>query len=111
MLEALRGLHLASSSKTPPARRSRPPIEQTPSQEALLPNAKVSAGYGSGLRSTNEEETTVEDSLDSEELSQSPSDIAPQTIETVKNPTGTKGAGEGRTRAQKKQKPKPLSIA
>lgn len=109
MLKALREIHHLSIPKSPSARRSRPALEQRPSQEALLPNAQVSAGYGTGaIPSNNEEESTVEDFLDSEDTTHSPSGIAPQTIETAKDPKGTEGKERRKTQDQKQ---KPLSIA
>lgn len=112
MLEALLELHNDTAPLKPSARRSRPPIEQRPSQEALLPNARVSATYGSeSVPSNNEEESVVDDFLgDSETVSE----IAPQTIETTSDPKGTENgahSGTGGKGARKSRKGKPLSIA
>lgn len=111
MLATLRELHhlpIPTKSKSKSAPR-RPPIEQTPSQEALLPQARISAssrgGYGTAT-ATNEEEPVVEDSLNHDEgehEDEDESDLAPQTVENLDDPSGT---GPGRTRSGQGKKSK-----
>jgi hypothetical protein len=111
MLEALREIHYLSLPKSPSARPrpTRPPIEQTPSQEQLLPNAKASSGYGSSIPSTHEEESAVDQFLGESDRASTNSEIAPQTVESMDDPKGTEGGGKGGKKSRKQKKP--LSIA
>ena len=94
MLKALREIHSPTSPTSPP----RPTLPHTDSQEALLSRASMTSdNYG-----THEDEAGVEETLQST----SPSEIAPQTLETEGSKDGKNG-GKGK----KGKKSKQLSIA
>jgi hypothetical protein len=94
MLKALREIHNPTGPSSPP----RPTLPHTDSQEALLSRASIASdNYG-----TQEDEAGVEETLQSK----SPSEIAPQTLETEGSKNGKNG-GKGK----KGKKSKQLSIA
>ena len=116
MLQALREIHHVPVPDSP---SSRQPLLASESQETLLPRSTTTTkgdyGSGSGAGVSNEDEAAVDASL--EERASSPSELAPQTLETemrsAEGKTLSNGSGGAGTKGGKggKKGKKNLSIA
>jgi hypothetical protein len=108
MLNTLREIHHPTDSDHDDISPRRPIMLHNDSQEALLPRASTASDssqtYGAAPSHPQEDEAAVEESL----KSTSPSEIAPQTLETEDSGTGAKN---GKSKGKKGKKPKQLSLA
>ena len=108
MLKALREIHRPTDLDHDDILPRRPIMLHNDSQEALLPRASIASDssqtYGTAPNHPQEDEAAVEESL----KSTSPSEIAPQTLETDSSGTGSKN---GKSKGKRGKKPKQLSIA
>jgi hypothetical protein len=110
MLRALQEIHHPYDTDSHSSGNGRANIPRSDSQEALLPHPSPSASKGrtSSTYGTGPEDEALVDAS----LGDSPSDIAPQTLETGSTTEGKGGKKAKATTGSKGKKPKKnLSIA